>query len=39
MVRMCGLDSCDTGQRLMVVLCEHGNESSGSIKSGNLLIS
>jgi hypothetical protein len=31
-VEKCGLDSSDSGQRPLVVFCEHGNKSSGSIK-------
>jgi hypothetical protein len=33
--QMCGLDSSDSGYSPVMVLCEHGNEHSGSIKCSN----
>jgi len=34
----CGLDASDSGQRPVASSCEHGNEPSGSITGGGLLI-
>jgi hypothetical protein len=31
------MDSYDLGQRSMLGFCEHGNETSGSIKYGKIL--
>jgi hypothetical protein len=36
-VGRCGLDSSGTGQGPVAVSCEHGNETSGSIKGGEFL--
>jgi len=36
-VRKCGLDASGSGQGAMAGSCEHGNESSGFIKRGELL--
>jgi hypothetical protein len=36
MVRRCELDSSGSGKGAMVGSCEHGNESSGSIRAGDV---
>jgi hypothetical protein len=36
---MCGLDSSGSGQGPVAGCCEHGNETSGSIKGGEFLLS
>jgi hypothetical protein len=33
----CGLDSSGSGQGLLMVSCEHGNEPSGYMKGGEFL--
>jgi len=36
-MRRCGIDSSGTGEGQVAVSCDHGNEPSGSIKSGECL--
>jgi hypothetical protein len=38
-VTRCGLDSSVLGQEPVAGSCEHGNEPSGSVRTGNFLIS
>jgi len=37
MVGRCGLDASGSGQGPVVGCCEHGNETSGSVKGGEFL--